>query len=171
MSESLTSLPEEIAALPSSPIPPAIRLVRAFEDAVNSSQASDDLLVELFEVGCLMIAGEAALDALTRSAELWHEATYDGADVGEERLITDGYLLWWKLADRLGSRVLPLNQAGYRAELFDRFEGCRRRAREGLQEAGWRRKLDQGALRSDQLAALASKLRPLQDSYDGEVPG
>lgn len=151
--------------------PPAIRLVHAFKEAVESSQPAGNPSDEAFAVESLLIAANASFAALSRFADLWHDGTYGelpSDEAGEEQTIRDGCEAWIDAADTLFMRLCFLKRTGYESKGAEQFAADHDKARDIRMDALSRREIERKALRADQLADLAARLEPRQASYDDE---
>jgi hypothetical protein len=159
-------------------VPPAIRLVLAFKEAMESSRRAQNPSDESFVVEGLLIAANASFSALSQFADLWHEGTYGESpsdEAGEEQPILDGYEVWRDAAGPLLVRLRRLTEvalsgqfASYQSEGAVLFETHCHDAMAVLNDTLSRRQAEQEALHADQLAELAAKLKPRRASYDDE---
>jgi hypothetical protein len=149
--------------------PHPIRLILAFRSAVDSSPPRPDLGEEAALVESLMIAAVSSFEALARFEDLWFAAAYGDASqplAFDERDIADGYDSWLDGAQPLIERLQRLADAEYDSRMAGTFRAFYQGARSSWNDAHNRRKLEQHALKSRDLADLASRLGPRQDAYD-----
>jgi hypothetical protein len=154
-------------------VPPAIRMVLAFKEAVESPHPDHHAADEAFAVESLLIAANESFVALSRFTDLWHDATYGespSAAVGEEQTVLDGYRAWLDAAALLSVRLLRLRltAAGDKSENVERFEAYGVEAVAVWNDHLSRRQAEREALRTDELAELAARLKPRQASFDEE---
>ena len=169
MSKSMAARTGSAEAPPARAIPPAIRLVLAFKEATESSRPARDPAEEAFEVESLLIAADASFAALSRFADLWHAEIYGESPsqgAGEEQVVLDGYDDWVDAAVLVLDRLAVLAKSGYESAWEGRFEKQFQRARREQGDALRRHQSERGALRAEQLSALAARLSPRQPSYD-----
>jgi hypothetical protein len=157
----------------SSAVPPSIRLVHAFRDAVEAAPPREDRADEVFVVKGLLIAANASFSALSHYADLWHEGTYGkmpSAEAGEEQVVLEGYEAWLDGADPLLDRLLdlPVTQGSPLDAGKERLLANHMAARAAWDDARERRRVEQQALRTDRLIELTGRLEPRQASYDDE---
>jgi hypothetical protein len=142
------------------PAPPAIRLVGAFADAMDSAGVGRTLNDEAFFVEGLLIAAEASFDALVRAADLWFEANYGDEptdEAGDEAAVLDGYRAWVEAARTLHDRLSALRAKGYDSGASERIDESIRKAEAVLDAARVRRQLERDALTNEQLADLENQ--------------
>jgi hypothetical protein len=140
------------------PLPAPIRLVHAFREASESSKPGDDPSQEALAIEILLIAGDASFVTLSRLDDLTYQVLYGGecqGDSVDRNVVEEGYEAWLDAADFLVERMRKLESMAYESETFAKFWKARA-------EAVDRRRLDRQALRNDQLARLAGKLKTLQ---------
>lgn len=142
-------------------VPPPIRLVHAFAEAVDASPPSRDVADEAYLVESLLIAATCSFDALSRFASLWHSAAFGDAPSAEddEQAVAEGYDAWLEGAQPLFERLHRLERASYETSLFTRFESDYGAARSAQRDVRHRRDVEKTALSSKQLAALVAKLK------------
>ncbi len=161
-----SSIPEAVIST-TTPLPP-IRLVHAFREAVEASKPEDDSSEEALALERLMIAGDASFTALSRLHDFLFQVAYsrEGAvSAIDPWIVEESYEVWLDAADSLIDRVLKQEETCYESAAFATYRKERAQALEFLDESRERRRLGRQALRTDQLAALASKLKTLQEDH------
>jgi hypothetical protein len=137
---------------------PVVRLVQAYKEALDSTPSREG--DERFAAEGLMIAAIATAEALAKSSDLWHAATYGDPpiDAGDEELLLDAYEVWLGASELLRERLRLVHERGETFESARRFEECYLDATAVIDEARHRRELEWTALPVDRLAQLATKL-------------
>lgn len=149
---------------------PAIRLVRAFREAVDASRVQEDFSHEAEVIEGLFLAAEGSYSALSGLANLWHRLTYCDAPSpwsGEEQVILDGYTAWLDAARPLRDRLRALATTGYESEAGSRFERACVEAEGVIEGAAERRRIEASLPSRDKLARLAAKFRKRALSENG----
>ena len=154
----------------SSSVPAPIRLILAFRDAVKESIPESDLSEEALSVESLIIAGNAAFEALTRLDRFLNECVRGSklSDAPDRRAVVVAYETWLDATEPLRQRMLSLMRESYESDSFTAFFGSMHLALANFSETWAREDLNRQALRTVELAALAAKLTPRQDVYDEE---
>jgi hypothetical protein len=166
MKDPTSNTPSLTPARDRSAVPAPVWLVLAFREAAEASMPRAEPSEEALEVELLVIAAEAAFRSLSTFEDfvLGLERGGDPDFRLEPYVIEEGYHSWLLAADALAERVENLQRHAYESKSFERFLKAREAALDFVKQATLRRRIERRALRRDELAALASRLKPTEVS-------